>query len=98
MGGTSTKLDRKGLISLFISLNESCDGLMHELSLITSDVIKKALENNEYREHSFMSDREIAFNHNCTSQRQGLILKISNYKDTRYASDLLKNFIGYTSA
>lgn len=98
MGVVSTKLDKKGLSKLFISLNESCDGLMHEYSLVLSESTRKALEHDEYREHSAACERFISQSHSVVSQQQGLVNKIWFYKDTRGATDLLKNFNEYTTA
>lgn len=98
MGVVSTKLDKKGLSKLFISLNESCDGLMHEYSLILSESTKNALEHDEYREHNTTSERYVSLTHKCYTQQQGLVNKIWFYKDTRGATDLLKNFNEYTEA
>lgn len=98
MGFVSNKLERKRLSKLLISLNESSDGLMHELSLIVSGKIKKAFESGEFGDHSATSERESTLHYNCINQRQGLILKTSFYKDTRTTTDLLNNFNSYTNA
>lgn len=98
MGFNSTKLDRKGLSELFISLNESCDGLLHEYSLIMSESIRSALEKGTHRKYSDQNSEQTTHAHNVIVSQQGLLHIVWFYKDTRGASDLLKKFNGYTNA